>query len=63
MFYDDAISDVWNEHKPEQVYDTKHGKYRNSFLTYDDINLSMSNNIYNNLKEKFQNHKWKHDFS
>ena len=46
---DDEIADVWNEHKPKQVPDTKRGKYQNSLLTDDDNNLSMSNNISNNL--------------
>ena len=54
---DDAIADVWDEHNPEQVPGTKHGKYQNSFLTDDDIYLSLSNNISNHLKKKIQNHK------
>ena len=47
---DDAIADFWNEHNPEQVPDTKHGKYKNSLLTYDDINLSISKHISMNFK-------------
>ena len=36
---DDAIADVWVEHNPELFPDTKRGKYQNSLLTDDDINL------------------------
>ena len=57
----DAIYDVWNEHKPEQVCDKKCCIHQNSLLTDNDINLSMSRNIYKNLKEKFHNNKRKHN--
>ena len=60
---DDAIADIWNEHNPEQFHDTKRGKYQNSFITNNDRNLIMSNNISKILKERFQKHKWKHNVS
>ena len=60
---DDAIADVWNEHNPEQVPDTKLCKYQNSLLNDYDRKMSMSRNIYRNLKENFQNHKLKHNVS
>ena len=43
---DDLIGDVWNEYNPEQVIDTKCGKYQNSLPTDDDRNLSIQKNIY-----------------
>ena len=55
------MADVLNEHNPEKVLDTEHGKYQNSLLTDDDIKLSISNKISKNLKENFHNHKWKHN--
>ena len=58
---DDTIADVCNEHNPEQVPDTKRGKYQTSLITDYDINLSMSKNISKNSEEKFQNHKRKHN--
>ena len=60
---DDAIANVWNEYNTEQFPDTKRSKYQNSLLTDDYRKLGMSKNIYRNLKEKFQNHKWKHNVS
>ena len=60
---DDEIADVWNEHNPEHVPDTKRGKYQNSFLTDDDRNLIVSKNISNNFKETFHNYKRKHNVS
>ena len=60
---DDAIADVWNGYNPEQVPDTKCGKYQNIFLTDNDINLSILNNISENFKENFQNYKCKNNVS
>ena len=43
--------------------DFKSGKYHNSLLTDDDKSLSVSRNFSNNFKEKFPNHKRKHNMS
>ena len=58
---DNAIADAWNEYNPEKVPDTKSGKYKNIFLTDDDRNTSMLENIYRNPKNNFQIQKWKYN--
>ena len=60
---DDAIADVLNKYNPQQVLDTKHGKYQNILPTDDDIKMSMSRNFSTNFKENFQKQKWKHNMS
>ena len=52
-----------NESNDQNVPDKKRSKYHNRLPTDDDISLSVSSKFSNNLKEKFLNHKWKHNLS
>ena len=46
-----------------EAWVTKKSKHQNSFLTDDERKLSMSKNISRNLRDNFQNNKWKHNVS
>ena len=59
----DEIYYVWNESGNETVPDKKCVNYHSSFLTGDDISLSVSRNFSNNSKENLLNHKRKHNVS